>query len=475
MAPGPSRPVQQLERPTVVLVGEVGVGKSFLVEKLTGLSSDQAMSWTTAMRAFTCFDSRLEVIDTPGTNASTDRFRSMLHIAYAMSHKPVTRVLLVVEAERRLDRTLETLQHSLDVFLGASLDLGLFAVCVTKMDQKMDQVSDEDTWRAAFEMEVAELGLHPQSVLFSSWTTPGALLCHGLLHLCNGRGPTQIQMDAKTFLQCFKIHDANLRVLRSVKEEVAKFKKQKDLFLEKLADLTLEEGEEHRFAAEPQLRPRHRSAASYNLSDKKQDLVFSFHAYMMEEIPKAQRRVAEQYKMLFQAGPQLASEAGHLANLANACREGLFQIRMMMMPYQKDGGVSDVRQCPHCGCLWFKFDGDDGETTCGNRVTVGEGKEEIRTFTFHFDDDKLELEIRPGRRTFTWAEESDFEGSGVGCGRAIVWRDMRPVAFPREFQEVGKVNTYDVMPLPRPEFETFKAFYYYELVELARGLKLRAP
>lgn len=53
-------------------MGEVGAGKSSLVEKLTGLtqlSSDLPESVTVAMKSFTSSDRRLHIVDTPGNNA----------------------------------------------------------------------------------------------------------------------------------------------------------------------------------------------------------------------------------------------------------------------------------------------------------------------------------------------------------------------------------------------------------------------
>lgn len=429
-----------------------------MVEKLTGLrglSSDNPSSFTTAMRSYRSSDGRLDIVDTPGNNVRTEAFDHMLHVAYALSYKPVTRVLLVVAANATVDSMIETLHVTLARFMDTPLDLGLFGVCVTMMDH----VSNHAAWRAHFEERYYEqvatqLGLNHPSVIYSSASTAGAHLCDEVLHLCHGREPTEIQMDAKTFLQCFQITNTNFKIAITVRGEIARFKKQKDLFLRQLSSLT-------------DRRPM------CQLADKIQDLVFSFNAHMMEEIPRAQRRVAEEHNMLLEVGPQLASEAGHLANLSNCLKGELYEIRTMMMQYQKESGISDVRKCPHCGCLWCNFDSCDGETTCGNHGTVGDGEKEVRTFTFLFDGDVLE--ICPGTRRSVWSEPPDLSRSGAGCGRRIVWRDMQSIAIPPDFRVEGRANTQDVMPIPIPEFQTFEAFYNVKLAEFRHDLVVSWP
>ena len=54
-------------------------------------------------------------------------------------------------------------------------------------------------------------------------------------------------------------------------------------------------------------------------------------------------------------GPEAASEAGHIANLANQLRAVLYEIRMETMktaPVTQD--VSELRKCPHCGEVWAR-------------------------------------------------------------------------------------------------------------------------
>ena len=86
-----------LRPPYVVLLGDVGTGKSTLVEKLTGesgRSSDSSMSYTRSSEVFWVPDGSLIIADTPGSNALEDKLEHNIWIAGALNYMPVSRILL---------------------------------------------------------------------------------------------------------------------------------------------------------------------------------------------------------------------------------------------------------------------------------------------------------------------------------------------------------------------------------------------
>ena len=70
--------------PYVVMVGDVGIGKSTIAEKLTGrkkLSSNNKLSFTKIPMNFTSRTRRLDVCDTPGSNPMQERYEHNQGIA----------------------------------------------------------------------------------------------------------------------------------------------------------------------------------------------------------------------------------------------------------------------------------------------------------------------------------------------------------------------------------------------------------
>ena len=99
--------------PYVVLLGDVGTGKSTLVEKLTereGRNSNANESFTRATDVFWVFDYSLIIADTPGSNALKEKLEHNVHIAAAFNFRPVSRILIVVKAETRIDSVIDNVR-----------------------------------------------------------------------------------------------------------------------------------------------------------------------------------------------------------------------------------------------------------------------------------------------------------------------------------------------------------------------------
>eukprot|EP00463_Aulacantha_scolymantha_P001832 TRINITY_DN2459_c0_g1_i1.p1 TRINITY_DN2459_c0_g1~~TRINITY_DN2459_c0_g1_i1.p1 ORF type:complete len:162 (+),score=17.48 TRINITY_DN2459_c0_g1_i1:178-663(+) len=96
------------------------------------------------------------------------------------------------------------------------------------------------------------------------------------------------------------------------------------------------------------------------------DMTFEFQTWMLEEIIEAQKRLSNNNNFSFIEGPEIVSEAGHVANMTNQLRKILSDVRIDTMQYHKDIDT-DFRKCPYCSAVWQKIEGCDGETTCGQR------------------------------------------------------------------------------------------------------------
>ena len=70
--------------PYIVLIGDVGSGKSTIVEKITGRegrSSNSDTSFTKTSQAFWVSDKSMKICDTPGSNAMDDKLNHNVWIA----------------------------------------------------------------------------------------------------------------------------------------------------------------------------------------------------------------------------------------------------------------------------------------------------------------------------------------------------------------------------------------------------------
>ncbi len=173
---------------------------------------------------------------------------------------------------------------------------------------------------------------------------------------------------------------------------------------------------------------------------------------MDRQITAAQIRMSDEMNFTF-LGSGAANEAGHVANMTNQLRMVLFDIRTTALAFQSDHGVTELRRCPHCGLVWDKIEGCDGDTVCGE---IPSSKIDVRnsnfavlaTFTFDFEGGQLRIR-KSGQRDLR-REAGGSARRGVGCGRTINWKHMASVSVPSEFRAAERrVTTEDVSLLPR--------------------------
>ena len=121
--------------PYVVLFGDVGTGKSTVVEKVsdvTNLASDGDTSVTKSSTVFWSIDGSLLVADTPGSNAMEDKLKHNLGIASALNYLPVSKMFILVKAETRLDNVVDNIRKYSDRFV--EFDPNIMGVLITHMD-----------------------------------------------------------------------------------------------------------------------------------------------------------------------------------------------------------------------------------------------------------------------------------------------------------------------------------------------------
>ena len=274
-----------------------------------------------------------------------------------MSGEPVSCLVIVVEAHRRMNNVIEEIVKYAKVFKPKEFQ-SIITACVTHMDQVGANWTEHE-FRRAFEQQT---GL--TKLVFSQPNKSSQQLEDDILAVCH-RPPVEISINSDNFLRFFKIEDQILKVMSSVSREVQNFEKMKREFYEEY----------------PIFKNPNVTAATLDPFDL--DMLFEFQAWMTENIATAQQRVAEENGFTF-IGDSMVNEAGHIANLTNQLKIALLDVRVTCLRFTQQ--MDDVmRRCPNCGLVWVKIDGCDN-TTCGTPVDMVRRK----------DDDELKMMLHTG-------------------------------------------------------------------------------
>jgi len=211
------------DAPYAIFIGDVGSGKSTIVEKLTGeegLGSDASQSVTRSFELYWSFDFRLLVGDTPGSNPMTDKLGHNMEIAHGLNFHKVSKMFMTVAAQTRIDQTVDMVTKYFERFLALEQALDVMGVMVTHMDTVK---WSEAECRAAMDNE---LGL--DTVLFSSLDKSAETLLDEVVIACSKLHI--IAVDDSNFLKLFKISNSNVKILRSSAREVEDFKEIRKAF-----------------------------------------------------------------------------------------------------------------------------------------------------------------------------------------------------------------------------------------------------
>ena len=428
--------------PYIILLGDVGTGKSTIVEKLTGVtgkSSDSSTSFTKSSEVFEIFDGSILICDTPGANPLEERFEHNIHIAHAMNFKPVTCVLIVAKADPRMENTVQSIRQYVNRLLPKSFPEHLRGVCITHMDKVKK-------WTKSDIEPYLRDQLSIKNVVCSSFDTSQETLRNDLLdHCIVGNQAVKLNITSDMFLKLFDISSDNKRVLTTSQEEIERFEAMKNDFEEQ--------------------------SKTYPVDDQ-MSLTFEFNAWISQQYVEAQQRFSEKNNFTLY-GPNMTSEAGHIANLSNQLLGFVQAVRMKTSAYLKDT-AADFRKCPHCGLLWTKVEGCQGQTTCGARPyreksDHAKDKDKMANFTFSWDEKSKRLSIRKNEKKSGCAFEATQKESPRGCLKPITWTEMEPVTdIPDEVKSCKDPYMGDLDQLPDNAKERFANKYNAGLDTLER-------
>ena len=356
-----------------------------------------------------------------------------MHIAAALNFRPVSRIFIVVKAETHIDTVVDNVRKYAERFLELPMDV--VGVLVTHMDMV--------NWREKDFTPRIEDELGIDTIVFSWITTDHQTLKKSILKTCTASH--NLTVDDENFFKLFKIHSNHRKILKFSSDEVKTFSDKKRAFDE--------------------------ARKAFHGKDLV-DLVFEFHAYMTDEIADAQKTMSEENNFTFY-GDGAANEAAHVANMVNQLRMIVYDIRTECLAYQSEHGVSELRKCPHCGLIWTKVGGCEGDTTCGNRPSaVNDFRDpsfaELGTFLFQWLGNGRFHITKIGQKNVNSEKRSTFH---YGCGKSVNWKEMATVEVPSEFSETVKVATSDIKTLP-PTAENFRQELSGKICEVGRKLKL---
>ena len=316
----------------VILIGDIGGGKSTVVEKVTGIPemtlAGSGLCGTKTSDVIVSVDGSLIICDTPGENVIGDALSSSLKIVRALNFMPVNLLLVIVKADIRIERVVKQISSYPQRF--EDFPKELIGYCITHMDTV--------SWTEDLLIHCLKSDFGIEKVIFNFSKKESRTIIQEINDQCLKNEPVSISIDSEIFLKLFTIHKRDIKILRRTRTHVGRFKKFEQDFcrhLEKYTDI------------------------------EQRNMIFEFQTWMYDQILETQKEFSRKNNFSYSGGPELVNEVGHIASLTNELRQILRNVRTEAMKHHADV-VTDFRKCPYCGEICQKVEDFREDNQCGN-------------------------------------------------------------------------------------------------------------
>lgn len=401
-------------RKNIVLLGEVGSGKTTLMNKLTGAdfqTGRDCTSVTSDVQICSSLDYSSIIFDFPGFKVLDDII-PVFKVQYkTLRNIPIRGICFVVERRDRPELIVDSLIGLKETFEDYCKNI---IIIITKTDE-MDDNKKEETKNYILEKTRFD------KIIFSDINKDGHVILNYINSFTqNMEVLSEVTPKSREFLRYFK-KTTDDRMKQFKKEFIEEFEDTIEIFKEKFD--------------QPSTDKALKRALFFALKDYKNNLIERYY-----DVAKREQDYSE---YVLEHVLAFSNQIFHDFDKFRVKAEK--EMDICLTNYK--GEVNKFKRCPHCGTIWFKISGCDGKTQCGERNSAKDKFYGIyKDYSVKYENKQLDItmsninqnEIVSGNGIsgLTQAEAQannnrSIQGlhkiQPVGCGNYIVWREMEDV------------------------------------------------
>jgi len=398
----------------IILLGEVGSGKTTIMNKLTDAKFETGKnrtSVTNEVQICGSIDYRYIIFDFPGFKVQDDII-PIFKVQYrTIRNIPIKSICFIVERRDRPELIVDSLIGLKETFDDYCDNV---IIIVTKTDEMFD-IEKDKTKNYIFEKTGFD------KIIFSDINKEGIdILKEIKKYSKNMQILEEVEPKSREFLKYFKkATESNMK--RYKKEYIDDFEDAIEIFTEKFN--------------KPSTDKALKRALFFALKDYKNNLIEQYY-----EVAKREEFYSD-YVL------------EHVLSFSNEIYHDFDEFRikaekeMDICLTNYKGETNRFKKCPYCGLIWFKIAGCDGKTKCGNRDLIKDKffgyykdyivKYENKKLTI-FNNDIEQKNIMKGKEFSGLLKSEASENNKrnkngkhiiepLGCGNYITWGEMEDV------------------------------------------------
>lgn len=398
----------------IILLGEVGSGKTTLMNKLTGahfMTGKNCPSITSDVQICSSLDYTNIIFDFPGFKV-LDNIIPVFKVQYrTLRNIPLRGICFVVERRDRFELIVDSLIGLKETFEDYCNNI---IIIITKTDEIGNSKK-----RELQNYIVEKTGFN--KIIFSDINKTGRELLYYINNFITDMEVLrEVTPKSREFLKYFKkATDDNMK--RFKREFIDEFEETIEIFQEKFD--------------QPSTDKALKRALYFSLKDYKNNLIERYY-----EVAKREQEYSD-YVL------------EHVLSFSNQIYHDFEEFRvkaekeMEICLTNYNGETNRFKRCPFCGLIWFKITGCDGKTKCGNRDLIkdkyyGYYKDYIVKYEnkqLTIINNVIEQKQKPQGREFNGLSKSEIDENSnrsmngkhiikpLGCGNYISWKEMEDV------------------------------------------------
>ena len=321
----------------IVLLGEVGSGKTTLINKLGNVNletGNNCISVTKEVQIVSDLDFMNIIFDFPGFKAMDD-FIPIFEVQYrTLKNIPIQTICFVVESRDRFDLIVDSLislKETFDEYIDNII------VIITKTESY-----DENT--KIIIRDYIKNKTNFDKIIFTKEDTRGREILDQINNLKQGmENLEEINPKSMEFIKHFQ---------RATENNMKRFKKEYTEEFENAFEIFNQEFDK------PMTDKALKRSLYFAFRDFKNNLIEKYY-----EVAKREQVISDsvvEYVLSF------SNQIYHKFEEFRMKAEREIQVNLS----NYTGQVNRFKKCPHCGTIWFKITGCNGKTKCGNRDKI---------------------------------------------------------------------------------------------------------
>jgi predicted GTPase len=413
-------------RPCAVIMGKTGAGKTTLTNALCGTQHTACEGSGSITRNLfrndvSCGDHSFSLIDTPGTDSPAETYKHAILLREALTATKINTIFIVIKFDGRFN-------NMIDNFFGVESPVHNYKEKVVLIISHWD-ISEEPTRCfqqicKLFEEECPQV----TNVIFCSKQSSTEEVANLMYRCISNMRQTQLEISDEDFHLNFNIYEIRSQMKRSFEQ----YQKKANSLAEEYTELV-------------------GSVQSQSIKDRDKDEVLHMTIVKFkDEMETLLEEFRQEHGNAMQELDYYVFYIKMQKEIVRMCDEFVERVVPLMSYnlFDNQDPRNLIKRCPRCEEIWFKTEGCDGTTTCGEN-NFEEASENSKTSFWKYQitrvNGKLQwIKDKVRKSHHERSEEPRRKGKSepVGCGKKFDWSKL-PQLEDELILELFKVKTID--------------------------------